>query len=1126
MNTYSSARLAAAIAIAVGGAGLIAPISNAFAANSTISAGVSSFKGSGIISFGGQRFDPTQQVPGEIATYRSAADGRGLRLVQFNDAIKGDWLASLSEAGLKPLQYYPDNTYLVWADGAAAERVAQMPQVRWQGEYLPNWKVSPDLAKRDGVIRNVGVFFYNDGDVDGVLAALRSAGATVLNHGPAQADKQFFDAWVEADAVTLAELSQLPQVVWLEYASPNAILDDEISAQILARNYSASNVPQLGYLPWLANVGYNGNGVTWAVMDSGVDLTHPDLASRIIGGVTYPGCPAGNGPGDDNASGGHGTHVAGIISGTAVTGLTDAAGFTYGQGVAPGVRIFAQNPICVGSVPWPPTGGWQVLSKDAIVGGATGGNGSWTSGESGGTTYTAGARAWDQIARDGNFDTAAAESFLMVFSAGNSGPNPGTLTAPKAAKNVIVTGGSQNYRVSASPTTIDTIYNSSSRGPTNDGRFGPTILAPGQTIASTRRVAGASQCGSAIAGTSNQHSLCTGTSMAAPHAAGSSAILTQWYRDQNAGATPSPAMTKALLINGAKPMGAASIPNSNVGWGRIDLPGSMGMDFASSVLRDQSALLTSVGQVWEVTYGVTDTSKPLKISMAWTDAAAATGANPALVNNLDLEVVTNGQTYLGNVFASNVSTTGGSADSKNNTEGVFVANPGSSVTVRVKATNLPGDAVPGNATLTDQDFALVCRNCADVPSFTMDVTPVGPRSECVSATQGTPIQYLIQVGSTLGYATPVNLSVTGQPVLQAFTNFSTNPVTPAGSSTLTITTGGLTTPGQSTMTITGSNADRSISVTRDLFVSSQRPEASTPTTPANMAVGQSAMPTFAWTAGSLTQTSRIQIATDAAFAAIIVDSVVTGTSFTPTTPLLNGQVYYWRITGNNVCGPANASTVHQFRTVTAPGSCDVGQTTVSLYGEDFSSGEGGYTTTGSTGAATWAISTARPSAMSGGNAFKATDLPGIADQRLISPAINLPAGQLPLTLRFQNYRDIEQNGASACWDSGILEVSANGGAFTQISGTQLINDPYRGNTTGTGNPLNGLQAWCNSGSVGTPRPFADTLIDLSSYTGSSVQLRWRQGSDGSVGKEGWYVDDVRVSSCSGDTIWANGFDSN
>jgi hypothetical protein len=203
--------------------------------------------------------------------------------------------------------------------------------------------------------------------------------------------------------------------------------------------------------------------------------------------------------------------------------------------------------------------------------------------------------------------------------------------------------------------------------------------------------------------------------MAAPHASGVSVLITQWWRGLNAGANPSPAMMKALLVNGAIDYGGGGpIPNTTQGWGRIDIPGSLGLGFQSSRYVDQTQVLTAVGQAWEATYAVADASRPLKVSLAWTDAAAAVGANPALVNNLDLVVITGGQTYRGNVFAAGVSTTGGSADTLNNVENVYVANPGPEVTIRVTASNLPGDGIPGNAALTDQDFALACRNCRDV----------------------------------------------------------------------------------------------------------------------------------------------------------------------------------------------------------------------------------------------------------------------------------------------------------------------------------------------------------------------------------------------------------------------------
>src|SRR5690606_11811199 len=124
--------------------------------------------------------------------------------------------------------------------------------------------------------------------------------------------------------------------------------------------------------------------------------------------------------------------------------------------------------------------------------------------------------------------------------------------------------------------------------------------------------------------------------------------------------------------------------------------------------------------------------------------------------------------------------------------------------------------------------------------------------------------------------------------------------------------------------------------------------------------------------------------------------------------------------------------------------------------------------------------------------------------------IALPVGQLPITLKYQNWRLIEPNGAAGCFDGGLLEISVDGGAFTQITGPALLNDGYRGPlSTSWGNPLGGTNAWCDD----PARAYADTLVDLSAHAGSSVQLRWRMATDSSVGREGWYVDDVRVESC-------------
>jgi len=114
---------------------------------------------------------------------------------------------------------------------------------------------------------------------------------------------------------------------------------------------------------------------------------------------------------------------------------------------------------------------------------------------------------------------------------------------------------------------------------------------------------------------------------------------------------------------------------------------------------------------------VPDTGQPLKITLAWADAPGAVGANPALVNNLNLTVVSGGNTYRGNVFSSGWSTTGGSADAINNLENAYIQSPGSDATITIDAANIAGDAVLYNADPTDQGFALVCHNCSLLNAF-------------------------------------------------------------------------------------------------------------------------------------------------------------------------------------------------------------------------------------------------------------------------------------------------------------------------------------------------------------------------------------------------------------------------
>ncbi|MEW5989130.1 MAG: S8 family serine peptidase, partial [Chloroflexota bacterium] len=1043
----------------------------------------------------GYHFDPLiEGEPALPAGLRADQSGPALRLVQLVGPTNDAWLEQLKAAGLTVLQYYPHHTFLVWGTAAQAEAAAGLEFVRWQGVFHPAYKINGDLAQYSGRITNVDVMFYNDGHLEATLKAIADLGGQVAQAFPSQPDKAFYDAIVQLDKAAVESVARLNTVLWLGYSSPEPGLEDEISDQIIAGNYTGG-VPFPGYFTFLGDLGYDGAGVTWAIIDTGVDYQHPDLGSHIVGGYSFPtACNPPGEPGSDCPSQGHGTHVAGIVGGDATGGFTDPSGFYYGLGVAPGVGFFAMNSLS-GS-PWPPAGGWQEHSKQAVLGGAVGGNNSWTTGEGTNHGYQASERTHDIMVRDGNFDTASvAEPLIEVFSAGNSGPGSYTLTSPKEAKNLIIVASSQNYRLGGN---IETISSFSSRGPAQDGRYVPTIATPGENVISAYNDTG-SICGTPIPGTNNLYVYCSGTSMAAPHASGSIVLITEWWRTFNAGADPSPAMAKALLVNGARDMGTADRPNFNEGWGRVYLPDTVSPD-ANVIYRDQLDSFDNTGESWTLSVGVPDPTKPLKISVAWSDAPGAVGANPALVNNLNLTVVNGANTYLGNRFTAGWSSTGGTADVLNNIENVFIQSPAGSATITVDAANISGDGIPYTGDTTDQDFVLVCYNCALAADFTLSADPTS-QDVCAPADA----TYDLTIGSILGYSDLVTLSASGNPA-GTTADFSVNPVTPPGTSVLTIGNTGAAASGNYSVDVVGVAPTSTHTVTVGLNLYASAPDQLTLLTPADGATNQSVRPTFTWTAASQGGTYEIEIATDSGFSNI-VDSAsgLTDTTYTIGFDLDTNTTYYWRVRATNPCGDGEWSEVFSFTTEPAPGDCSPGYLPNVEFTDDFEAGGAGWTHSGT--GDTWALSTQRPH--SGAYAYKAVDSATVSDQRLVSPAVALPSGQGPLTLQFWNYQAIEDISGGGCYDGAILEISTDGGGnWTQLE-SELLTDPYDGAVSSSfGNPLGGLNAWC-----GDPQAYLNSIVDLDAYAGQTVNFRFRLGSDSSVSREGWYVDDVVVQSC-------------
>ena len=363
------------------------------------------------------------------------------------------------------------------------------------------------------------------------------------------------------------------------------------------------------------------------------------------------------------------------------------------------------------------------------------------------SAYNAGARihtnSWGSQSGFGDYSTQSEDAddrtstwdqywsydgMTVLFAAGNERDDG--VSSPGTAKNVITVGGHKN-RYSGAP---DEMYYWSSRGPTDDGRIKPDLVAPGDYVRSCK----AQEASSAGGSWSNTWYMeYSGTSMATPAAAGSSALVREYLTEVIGRQAPQGSLVKALLILGAKDMGARDIPNDDEGWGRIDLVQSLIPEGEVGIFVDDRSRIKS-GEVIEYTFDVNSPGNEFKAVLTWSDYPGSSSSTIQLRNDLDLEVISpDGATYKGNVFTNGRSTQGGSKDSVNNVEVVALDSTAQGIwTIRVKDSQHGGSR-------TWQPFSIAVRghNVNDLspdPTFVPDSmnlsTPIPQVGEEVQVT--------------------------------------------------------------------------------------------------------------------------------------------------------------------------------------------------------------------------------------------------------------------------------------------------------------------------------------------------------------------------------------------------------
>ena len=606
-------------------------------------------------------FDPLQSTP-QVAPELEPSAANEMGIVQFHTQPLPEFRDAIAEAGGLVTYYLPEHAFIVRMDAKAKAKISKLPYVRWVGDYKPAYRLDPEVGAKlqAGTLgtKHYNIQVYQSG------IAQKQAAADWINAMGGQASAIGEAGYMFEATLTpgqLRQVLQMNEVFWVDaWSAAESDMD-------IARNFGGAN-----YVESVA--GYTGQGVRGQDRDTGVRVTHVGFQSPPLIIRT------------NTTDTSHGSSTTGIVFGS-------GAGNAAGRGMIPSAQGIFIAGLPSATQRYSET--LALLSSPYFAVFETNSTGSART-----RAYTTDSFTMDDILFKMNIVICQSQS-----NAGNQDSRPQAW-----AKNIVSVGGIKHANTLTRAD--DTWTNGGSIGPAADGRIKPDLAHFYDNVL----------CISNTSDTSYTSGF-GGTSAATPITAGHFGLLFQMWADGVFGQTvtgttvfdarPMNTTAKALMINTAGQWtfsgAAADLTRTHQGWGSPDVRSAYDQRDKTFIV-DETDVLQNLGtKSYRLYVGAGEPA--FRATMAYSDPPGTTSATLHRINDLTLKVTApNGTVYYGNngLLASNWSTSGGTSNTLDTVENVFVQSPAQGIwTVEVSGDAIVQDARLETSGVIDADYALV-----------------------------------------------------------------------------------------------------------------------------------------------------------------------------------------------------------------------------------------------------------------------------------------------------------------------------------------------------------------------------------------------------------------------------------